>query len=149
MKLGHARMTHSSCSIVTPRAYSTHTIIVTHSSHSTVTHHSRSIVTNFRSNTSPLRWSFGGNKPGPVKRERTWKNVPKKPRRITGQVYLEFRWSSQRGLRKRGGRSAVHSHCCPEKRRGIVPKFHHWSFSPRFSSLLPREVEGLVCTLPP
>ena len=35
---------------------------VTHSSCSTVTHHTRSIVTNFRSNTSPLRWSFGGNK---------------------------------------------------------------------------------------
>ena len=38
-------------------------ILVTHHTRSIVTHYTRSIVTNFPLNTSPLRWSFGGNKP--------------------------------------------------------------------------------------
>ena len=46
------------CFIVTHYSRS----IVTHSSRSIVTNHKCSIVTQFTKNTSPLRWSFGGNK---------------------------------------------------------------------------------------
>ena len=54
----YTKVTHSSCSFSNPlyTLHSNHLCIII------VTHHTRSIVTNFLSNTSPLRWSFGGNK---------------------------------------------------------------------------------------
>ena len=59
----------------------------THSSCSTVTHHTRSIVTNFRSNTSPLRWSFRGNK---NTRSWWWKISPKNPH---NSLWPTVQWS--------------------------------------------------------
>ena len=57
---------------------------VTHSSRFIVTHHIRSIVTNFHLNTSPLRWSFGGNKKGYLSDRNCWPPPP------FGQCFVIF-----------------------------------------------------------